>query len=309
MPINLYPYKLASVNKSIVWGGGKLYASYGKTPPCEGSNIAESWELCVHANGVNYIANGEYEGELLSAILEECENSIIAPSYSKNAAFPILVKLIDACERLSVQVHPDDEYAAEHGEPYGKTEMWYVVEADEGAQLVYGLSHDMTREELSDAIASGNLEEHLNFADVKAGDVFFIPAGTIHAIGKGILIAEIQQNSDTTYRVFDYNRLPARQLHIEQAVEVADTTKAVQIVPMVATLIADCKYFRVEKAVKDFASSAANGFNHLLCVHGSGVIKCGGEIYEIAKGDSYLIPAGILGYSIEGDFEILVTRI
>ena len=188
--------KLHPVYKDIIWGGDRLVREYGKTDG--GPKIAESWELAVHKEGVCTIANGEYAGMKLN-------------EYLGSDDFPTLIKLIDACDNLSIQVHP------------AKTEMWYIVEAEEGAQLVYGLKGRFDEKTFRKALAEGTVEQLLRYVPVHKGDIFFIPTGLVHAIGKGILIAEIQQNSNITYRVYDYNRLQngkPRELHVEQAISV-----------------------------------------------------------------------------------------
>ena len=232
----------------------------------------------------------------------------------------------DAARPLSVQVHPDDAYAQRvEGEP-GKTEMWYVVDAQPGAQLYYGFQRELTREEAARRIADGTLTDVLNAVPVKAGDVFFIDAGTVHAIGADILIAEIQQNSNTTYRVFDYGRLGAdgkpRALHVEKALDVARLCpperpagpmgKPEQNGDCTSTLLAKCGYFTAR--LLDVAGSAplcADGesFHSLLCLSGSGAVICGGGAVPFAKGDSLFLPAGLGAYTIAGRAQLVLTTL
>lgn len=287
--MNKYPIKLTSVNKSIIWGGSRLGESYGKG---EGK-IAEAWELTVHPEGINVIENGEYKGMLLSEYL------------GSDKDFPIMIKLIDAADRLSVQVHPV------------KTEMWIVLEADEGASLVYGLKDKFDEEEFANAVSEGRVEELLNFVPVKKGDVFFIPQGLVHAIGKGILIAEIQENSNITYRVYDYNRLQngkPRELHVEQAIKTVkdfdeDGINAIRYScgRDNENVLASCPLFTVERYVLDgnaVSLDTENGFLSVICVEGEGVV---GE-EKMTKGDSFFLPEGMGKVTVSGNCEIIVSR-
>lgn len=287
--MNKYPIKLTSVNKNIIWGGSRLGESYGKG---EGK-IAEAWELTVHPEGINAIENGEYKGMLLSEYL------------GSDKDFPIMIKLIDAADRLSVQVHPV------------KTEMWIVLEADEGASLVYGLKDKFDEEEFANAVSEGRVEELLNFVPVKKGDVFFIPQGLVHAIGKGILIAEIQENSNITYRVYDYNRLQngkPRELHVEQAIKTVkdfdeDGINAIRYScgRENENVLASCPLFTVERYVLDgnaVSLDTENGFLSVICVEGEGVV---GE-EKMTKGDSFFLPEGMGKVTVSGNCEIIVSR-
>jgi len=297
--MNKYPLKLAPVFKEIIWGGSKLKTDFGKK--CDLEKLAESWELTVRSDGMNVIENGEYAGMTLAEYLGDDANG-----------FPLLIKLIDACDRLSIQVHPDDEYARVHEGEYGKTEMWYIVDALPGAQLVYGLK-DYDKEKFAAAAADGTLEKYLSFVDVKKGDIFFIPSGCVHAIGAGILIAEIQQSSNVTYRVYDYNRRGAdgklRPLHVQKALDVIVDYKQEDIDAIRFSdgkdenSIANCKYFRVEHIFGATDIFAGDSFVHLLCLDGNGEI--GG--YPLAKGDSYFIPAGCGLVRVTGDAEIITS--
>jgi Phosphomannose isomerase len=253
----LYPIKLAPVNKKAIWGGKRL-GLY--------EDIAEAWLLTVRNDDMNVIDNGVYKGMTLGEYLGMSE-----------ANFPLLVKFIDAGDKLSIQVHPN------------KTEAWYIVEADEGAQLVYGLKENYTEAQIRDAIANGSIEDLLNYVNVKAGEVYFIPTGLVHAIGGGILIAEIQQNSNITYRFYDYNRKQAdgtlRELHVEDAV------KSIKYFENLKVDTTSCEYFTFNKydITDSMTVSADNGFKHIVCIGGNG--KIGNEI--IKTGDSYFIPQGL----------------
>lgn len=286
--MNKYPLKLEAVNKNIIWGGTRLAQSYGKG---EGK-IAEAWELTVHPEGINDITNGEYAGMLLSDYIGSKED------------FPIMIKLIDAADRLSVQVHPV------------KTEMWCVLEADEGATLVYGLKDKFDEGTFTAAVAEGKVEELLNYVPVKKGDVFFIPQGLVHAIGKGILIAEIQENSNITYRVYDYNRLQngkPRELHVEQAIKTVKdfTEEEISAIRYLNgkesdAVLADCSLFKVERYQLDSSMEidTEGGFVSVICTEGEGTV--GGE--PMKKGDSFFLPSGMGNVKIEGNCEIIISR-
>ena len=201
-------------------GGQKLITDFNKKTQL--SKAAESWELSTHKDGESVVATGSFKGLKLSEYIKENGNAeCIGKKAAKFDFFPMLIKLIDAKDKLSIQVHPDDEYALRREGEYGKTEMWYIVDCEEGAYIYYGVKQEITKDELADRIKNNTLTDVLNKVPVKRGDVFFIPAGTIHAICAGILICEIQQNSNTTYRIYDYDRRDAngnpRQIHVEKA--------------------------------------------------------------------------------------------
>ncbi|MGN0552633.1 MAG: type I phosphomannose isomerase catalytic subunit, partial [Oscillospiraceae bacterium] len=203
----MYPLKLKPAFKDYLWGGTKLRDVYGKD--CSFDKVAESWELSCHKDGNSVIDNGEAKGMTLAEYIEKKGKAILGKNCERFENFPVLIKLIDAKDNLSVQVHPDNEYAMRVEGEYGKTEMWYIVDCDEGAELIYGFKGNVSKEEFAERIKNNTLLEITNSVPVKKGDVFFIRSGTLHAIGKGILIAEIQQNSNTTYRVYDYGRVGA----------------------------------------------------------------------------------------------------
>jgi len=217
--------RLKPVFKDYIWGGTKLKDKYNKESSLK--KTAESWELSVHPDGESVISGGEYDGMPLSGYVRS--NPSVLGSSRKTDELPILIKLIDAEDKLSVQVHPNDEMAKRLEEQNGKTEMWYVVEASDDAKIIFGVKEDVSREELECAIKTNTVEDILNSVNSKKGDVFFVEAGTIHAIGKGNLIAEIQQNSNVTYRLYDYDRRDKngnpRELHIEKGVAASNTQK------------------------------------------------------------------------------------
>ena len=288
--------KLIPEYKDYIWGGNKLKTLYNKQTdktPC-----AESWELSFHKDGLTRLENGK---TLLETVTEQdLGNAVKAFSF-----FPVLIKFIDAKENLSVQVHPDDEYALKTANSLGKTEMWYVVEAEDGAGLYLGFNGNYTVEEVKRAIDDNTITDLLRFYPVKAGEAYFIPAGTVHAIGKGCLICEIQQNSNITYRFYDYGR--GRQLHLEQAFAVSKF-EPYQFPNFAKNILAECKYFSVEKLdIKSSLVLQTDGstFHCLTCVNGSGFI----DGQPIALGDSYFVPANYGEYRLEGNISLIKTSL
>lgn len=291
------PILLSPVCKDIIWGGERLSREFGKGEKA-GQRIAETWELTVRENEVNTVKSGEMNGKALWE-LEGTEN------------FPVLIKFIDAKSDLSVQVHPGDEYSKKHEGDLGKTEMWYVVDAEPGARLVYGLCKGVSKEDFAKAVEENRIGECLNYVDVHKGDVFFIPAGCVHAIGGGILIAEIQQSSNVTYRVYDYDR--GRELHIKKALDVIElyTKEEIDKIRFSCadkisdTLLADCDIFRVEKKDSSYGEIFGNAdkFRHILVLSGKGKV---GDL-DVASGSSVLLPISCEGVRLGGEFEFLLT--
>lgn len=283
-----YPLKLIPYKKGVVWGGTALKNNYGKD--FEGNDLGETWELSVRIKENSVIDNGAYKGMTLKEYLGDPSD------------FPLLVKFLDANDSLSVQVHPE------------KTEMWYIVEASEDAKLVYGLNESYNRDETKKAIEEGTLENHLRYVPVKAGEVYFIPSGLTHAICKGIVIAEIQENSDITYRLYDYNRPgpdgKLRELHINESLDtIKDITdediqsERYSLGKTSEANLANCKFFTVDKYEFTGKKSFENdSFRHILCLDGKGYIN--GE--PIKKGDGYFIPKGLNSYDITSEAGISV---
>ena len=222
----LYPLKFQPILKDKIWGGTKLKTIFGK--PAQTDKLGESWELSGYEGDESVVENGFLAGNNLTELIEIYMGELIGDKVYEQfgMSFPLLFKLIDANENLSIQVHPGDEVAAERHGSFGKTEMWYVVDADPGAELIIGFTKDCTRDEYVDALENDQVEELLQNVPVKKGDVFFIPAGLVHAIGKGVVVAEIQQSSDITYRIYDYKRVDdhgnERDLHTAEALDVID---------------------------------------------------------------------------------------
>lgn len=314
---NLYPVKLLPAYKDYLWGGEKLKTYFNKNTDL--TPLAESWELSTHKDGQSIVASGEYNGLPLYEYIEKIGKSALGTRAERFEYFPLLIKLIDAKGSLSVQVHPSDEYALENEGEYGKTEMWYILDCDEGASLYYGFSRDVTREEYERAIKEETLTELLNAVPVKRGDVFFIPSGTVHAIGAGIIICEIQQNSNTTYRVYDYGRRDkngnTRQLHVDKALEVSMLKKSP---PLPETsdgddvMLASCEYFEVKRLrVGGSREIFADGesFVSLIVTDGEGGLDFDGGSLNIVKGDSIFVPANAGKLIVSGKCELILSRV
>ena len=321
--MNNQPVLLKPAFKDYIWGGVKLRTEFGKDCPYD--RIAESWELSAHKDGQSVVASGENAGLTLTEYIEKCGNDILGSRGKRFESFPILIKFIDAKNDLSIQVHPNDEYATEHEGEYGKTEVWYVLSAEEGAALYYGFKTAVTRDEYRRRIADNTITEVLNRVEAKAGDVFFIEPGTVHAIGAGLMICEIQQNSNTTYRVYDYDRRGAdgkpRELHIDKAVEVsrltpsdsADSSEGTEQKNGYTTrVIARCKYFTSERVeVSDNARIAVDeeSFRSLIVTDGSASLKLGDTELALCKGDSVFVPAQNGELKICGHCGILLSYV
>ena len=294
--------KLYPVCKDYLWGGNKLKQKYGKK--CSFESCAESWELSFHPDGKTILSDGKTLEETLTS--EELGTNVLEFPF-----FPVLIKLIDAQSNLSVQVHPSDDYALQNENSFGKTEMWYVVEADEGAGIYLGFNRDVTKEEYECAIKENTLTDLLNFYPVQAGDCYFIPSGTIHAIGAGCLICEIQQNSNLTYRVYDYGRCDkngnTRELHIDKAMRVTDYKKH-EPKRFFGNTLGLSKYFHVQKAVVNGEVSfnaSKKSFHCVTCICGEGQING----VEISRGDSFFVPAGFGMYTLTGNMTVILTDI
>ena len=314
---NLSPVKLTPAFKDYLWGGVRLKSEFNKN--CDLDRVAESWELSAHKDGQSIVADGACQGMTLNEYIATLGKEALGTASAKYDYFPLLIKLIDAKGDLSVQVHPSDAYALEHEGEYGKTEMWYVLDCDEGAALYYGFTRDITREEYENAIKDGKLTDILNRVDVKRGDVFFIPAGTVHAIGAGILICEIQQNSNTTYRVYDYNRRDKdgnlRPLHVAKALEVSNLQKSpdLPVTPEGADiLLAECEYFEVRRLRVDSTTTVTadeTSFVSLMVTDGEGILTFADGEIAFRKGDSLFIPAQNATFTVSGTCELIRSKV
>lgn len=305
--------KLMPCCKDYLWGGSKLKTMFHKR--YDGAVLAETWELSCHKDGESSISGGPFNGMPLSDYIRLHGRCFLGTNCDRFKDFPVLVKLIDAKEKLSVQVHPDDAYALETEGQYGKTEMWYVADAEESAFIYYGFTRDISGDEFRQRIEQDTLLEVLQSVRVKKGDVVFIPAGTIHAIGGGIVIAEIQQNSNLTYRVYDYGRLgpdgKSRQLHIDKALDVTCLHPRT-ITYDFGTHLGSCSYFMVDMIEADIwysAHASEKSFHHLLILDGEGVLFDHSDRVSFQRGDSLYICAGTGSYTIVGKCRALQTTI
>ncbi len=318
--MKIYPMKLLPFVSETIWGGKKLIEEYGvKT---EKKNAAEGWMLSCHEAGSSSVENGEFAGLSFADVVKN--NPVLC---GKNAEkfddFPILIKFIDARDDLSVQVHPTKEYCELTGKGQSKTECWYIIDCDKDAGLILGFKDKITPEQFKQAIENGNLTDYVDKVPVKKGDFFFIESGTMHAICKGILLAEVQESSNTTYRIYDYNRVgndgKPRELHVADGVAVTKLEKYTQpdfSNPELDTderkLLADCPLFKVWKldTKAEFIGNAnESSFVSLLIMAGEGSLEACGETLNLKKGDSIFIPANSGEYKLSGAFEIIETRI
>lgn len=309
--------KLKPACKDYLWGGRRLADEYGIETDRE--ILAEAWELSCHPDGPSVIAEGPDAGKTLAAFIQENGNDVLGRHCRRFRDFPILIKFIDARSNLSIQVHPGNRYALQNEHQYGKTEMWYVMDAGEEAFLYYGFKREISREEFEQRIREDTLLDVLHAVPVQKGDVLFIESGTIHAIGANILIAEIQQNSNVTYRVYDYGRVgpdgKKRDLHIEKALAV---TNRVPIIRSGRSYphVADCDYFTVDRLNLDGRMMRRvegivtdESFVSILVLDGEGTISCRGQHMTYKKGDSLFLTAGSGSYTLEGRCDALITSV
>ena len=317
----LTPLRLSPAGKGYLWGGDRLKKEYNKR--IDITPLAESWECSVHPDGMSIVSGGEFSGMTLGQVLEK------NPQYlgSKSREFPILVKFIDAASDLSIQVHPDDSYARENENDNGKTEFWYVLDAEEGAELIYGFEHAMDRKKLWRAIEEGRLETMLHHIPVHKGDVFLVKPGTVHAIGKGIVIVEVQESSNVTYRLYDYDRRDKdgnkRELHFDKAADVLNM-KPVDIIRQpnrmvryffgcAREILCRCEYFEVERiqVTKGFSFSVLEtSFQVMLCIDGNGGLETDETNRPIRfdKGGCIFLPAGLGRCHVIGECTLLKVR-
>lgn len=312
--MNFSPVKLTPAIKDYLWGGRRLITDFGKKTSLD--KAAESWELSTHPDGESRIASGPFTGLSLTEYIERNGKECIGTRAAAFDFFPILIKLIDAKDSLSIQVHPDDEYALRVEGEYGKTEMWYIVDCEPDSYLYYGLNRKVSKEEFKERIENNTLLEILNRVPVHKGDVFFIPAGTIHAICSGILICEIQQNSNTTYRVYDYDRRgkdgKPRELHIDKAVEVSNLFPAPPQEKRSDNVLASCKYFTAEQITCSGTAEIQTDsgcFRSLIILEGSGSLELNGEVLPVQKGDSIFIPAQNSKLTLNGELKSVLSYV
>lgn len=303
--MDCYPLRFTPLYKERLWGGEKLRTVLGKD--CKGDRIGESWEVSGVPGDVSVVAEGPYAGRDLQDLVDTFGAQLLGQGVLDRFGreFPILIKYIDARQDLSIQLHPDDGLARQRHNSFGKTEMWYVMDADPGAELIVGFNRDVTREEYQQALDAGKLTDLLHYQAVEPGDGYFINAGKIHAIGAGILLAEIQQSSDVTYRVYDFDRRDAegnlRELHTEQALDAMDyqqkddfrleySPKANQPQTLAATPYFTTEFLKLDQPLhRDLASRDA--FTIFLCVSGEAEIATADGAASLRRGQTLLIPA------------------
>lgn len=305
---SLYPLKFEPIFKDYIWGGVKLKDKLNKIFPKNLTQCAESWEISSIQDNISIVSNGYLAGNNLQELIEVYMGDLVGDKIYKQfgVEFPLLIKLIDATDILSIQVHPDDETANKRHHAFGKTEMWYIIDSEPNSQLITGFKTEITRAEYQKCLKENTLVEILNIESAVPGDFFFIPAGRIHAIGKGLLLAEIQQTSDITYRIHDWNRIDKngnpRELHTDLALDIIDFKKYDNyknnkpVTPNKTTELVTCKYFDVNRLT--FNKSIGREYHLLdsfviyLCIEGSASILYGkGMSEEIKAGETILIPA------------------
>ncbi|MEY8435660.1 mannose-6-phosphate isomerase, class I [Streptococcus hyointestinalis] len=309
------PLFLKSQMHEKIWGGTKLRDVFGYEIPS--ATTGEYWAISAHPNGVSTIANGRYKGYGLDQLYRE-EKALFGNP--KSEVFPLLTKILDANDWLSVQVHPDDSYALEHEGELGKTECWYVIAADEGAEIIYG-HNAKSKEELAQMITAGDWEHLLTKIPVKAGNFFYVPSGTMHAIGKGILILETQQSSDTTYRVYDFDRKDAsgktRDLHLKQSIDVLTIGKPANSTPAriisgnldLTTLVANAFFTVYKWQISDQVDFKRTAPYLLLSVlEGQGQLVIEGTSYPIKKGAHFILPHDVGSWELTGELELIVSH-
>ena len=315
--MNLYPLQFEPILKERIWGGTKLKTYLNK--PISSNITGESWEISTVENDVSIVANGFYKGKSINELINEFPDEILGTKAYKQFGkqFPLLFKYLDAREDLSIQLHPNDELAKKRHNSFGKTEMWYVMQADENARLIVGFKEKSTPEEYLKHLNNKTIVDILDTKKVKQGDVFFLETGTVHALGAGIVIAEIQQTSDVTYRIYDFDRVDAngnsRELHIDLALEAinyetVDAQKYYSKNENQSNTIVDCRYFTtyiipLNGAVK--VNKNQNSFTVYMCVDGSFELKINAEIFYYQKGDTVLIPAALTNFELSGSASIL----
>lgn len=309
------PLFLQSVMQEKIWGGMHLRDVFGYDIPSD--HVGEYWAISAHPNGVSTIKNGRYAGQTLDVLYAEHRELF---GNRQEPVFPLLTKILDANDWLSVQVHPDDVYGLEHEGELGKTECWYIIAAEPGAEIIYG-HNAKSKEELRQQIESKDWENLLTKVPVKAGDFFYVPSGTMHAIGAGIMVLETQQSSDTTYRVYDFDRKDdqgnLRELHLEKSIDVLTIGEPANSRPVTtkvddlkSTLLVASDFFAVYKweisGKVDFEKTA--DYSLFSVLDGQGSLKVDGQDYDIAKGSHFILPSDVQAWEIKGNLELIVSH-
>ena len=319
----LNPIFLNPIYKDYIWGGTRLKKEYNKVST-DKEIIAETWEISTNKNGKSLIKNTQdYKYNNLDEIFknENLKEKIFGKKCKNLDEFPLLVKFIDACKNLSIQVHPNDEYAKKYENSSGKSEMWYVLDCKEDAKLVCGIKKDIKQSDINDIIRNNKIKESINYINIKKGDIIYIPAGTVHAILSGALICEVQQNCDLTYRVYDWDRVDKngnkRELHIDKAINVIDVSSKYcvkniekelsDIVEVLSTPYFKVKVIKVNNNIE--IESDKDTFYAMNVLEGEGSIETNNKKYNIVKGDSFIIPATLGKFKINGNLKIINSYI
>ncbi|MXO06061.1 type I phosphomannose isomerase catalytic subunit [Flavobacterium sp. HBTb2-11-1] len=317
MSQNLYPLQFEPILKERIWGGEKLKTILNK--PIVSKITGESWELSTVQGDVSVVANGVLKGKSLMDLIDETPDAILGTKVYERFGkqFPLLFKYLDAREDLSIQVHPNDKLAKERHNSFGKTEMWYVMQADQDARIIVGFKEDSSKEEYLKHLHDNTLVSILDDVKAKSGDVFFLETGTVHAIGAGLVVAEIQQTSDITYRLYDFDRVDAqgnkRELHVDLALDAinykkVDTQKKYETKVNTSNTVVDCPYFTTNfLPLENKLEVAKNGetFTVYMCIDGNFEIEYDGFKQAYKKGDTVLIPAAINAFNLSGKASIL----
>jgi mannose-6-phosphate isomerase len=308
---HFYPIKFTPILKEKIWGGNKLKTQLNKNTDL--SNIGESWEISDVKGDTSIVSNGVYKGKTLKELQVEFKSDLIGEKNYKTFGykFPLLIKFIDAKKDLSIQLHPNDRLAAKRHDSFGKTEMWYVLQADKGANLIVGFNQKITRELYSKHLKEKTLPSILNFDEVSSGDTYFIEVGRVHAIGAGVMVAEIQQTSDITYRIYDWDRVDAqgkaRELHNDLAIDAIDFNmpdnfrKQYSKRANMSNTMVQCQYFQTHYLNVTTSLNKINdkdSFIIYMCVEGSAEVMANGVSESLKKGETLLLPAGVKTYNI-----------
>jgi mannose-6-phosphate isomerase len=308
---HFYPIKFTPILKEKIWGGNKLKTQLNKNTDL--SNIGESWEISDVKGDTSIVSNGVYKGKTLKELQVEFKSDLIGEKNYKTFGykFPLLIKFIDAKKDLSIQLHPNDRLAAKRHDSFGKTEMWYVLQADKGANLIVGFNQKITRELYSKHLKEKTLPSILNFDEVSSGDTYFIEVGRVHAIGAGVMVAEIQQTSDITYRIYDWDRVDAqgkaRELHNDLAIDAIDFNmpdnfrKQYSKRANMSNTMVQCQYFQTHYLNVTTSLNKINdkdSFIIYMCVEGSAEVMANGVSESLKKGETLLLPAGLKTYNI-----------
>lgn len=303
----MYPIKFVPIYKERIWGGNNLKKIFGRNLP--NHLVGESWELSSHENGTSIVMNGSLAGKNLQEIMIEYKEKLIGKKFADGYHFPLLIKIIDANDKLSIQVHPEEQYADPAQGETGKTEAWYVVSAREKAEIIYGIKEDITKEDFIKAVESNTVNDVVKRVPVKAGDMVFVPAGMVHALPEGVMVYEVQQNSDTTYRIYDYDRVgddgKRRELHIKKGIEVIRFTGESSCDFNKSSI--RCPHFSMDKLeIQGIRNEKTEEQFIIYCViAGNGEILYKDSAETLIAGDTILIPACLGEFIIQGNMTVL----